>query len=160
MGDKTELEFPALDPMSVAPAAGSNYPDAFKPRVAGRTKRRLGDALGLKNFGVNLTTIKPGAASALRHWHLKQDEFIYVLEGELMLVTDAGAQRLTAGMAAGFAAGRADGHHLVNRSDRDAVYLEVGDRSAGDGASYPDDDLVACAVPGGWQFTHKDGTPY
>ncbi|MFN0316456.1 MAG: cupin domain-containing protein [Burkholderiales bacterium] len=160
MGKTSGLKLPALDPMAIAPAAGSNYPDAFKPRVAGRIKRKLGDALGLKNFGVNLTTIKPGAASALRHWHLKQDEFIYILEGELMLVTDAGEQLLTVGMVAGFAAGRADGHHLVNRSDRDAVYLEVGDRSAGDGATYPDDDLVAHAVAGGWQFTHKDGTPY
>jgi uncharacterized cupin superfamily protein len=160
MSDKHSLKIPAIDPAEVAAATGSNYPDAFKPRVAGRAKRKLGDALGLKNFGVNLTTIKPGAASALRHWHLKQDEFVYILEGELVLVTDIGEQRLTAGMAAGFPAGNADGHHLVNRSDRDAVYLEVGDRSAGDGASYPDNDLVARAVPGGWQFTHKDGTPY
>lgn len=160
MRDKSSLRIPALDPAAVAPAAGSNYPDAFKPRVAGRAKRKLGDALGLKNFGVNLTTIKPGAASALRHWHRTQDEFVYVLEGELVLVTDGGEQTLTAGMAAGFPAGKADGHHLVNRSDRDAVYLEVGDRSPGDAANYPDDDLDARAVAGGWQFTHKDGRPY
>jgi uncharacterized cupin superfamily protein len=160
MGEKTAPKLPALDPMGVTPAAGSNYPDAFKPRVAGRAKRKLGDVLGLKNFGVNLTTIKPGAASALRHWHLTQDEFVYILEGELVLVTDAGEQLLTAGMAAGFPAGRADGHHLVNRSDRGAVYLEVGDRSTGDAANYPDDDLEARAVAGGWRFTHKDGTPY
>jgi len=160
MSDKPALKLPAIDPASVAGATGSNYPDTFKPRVAGRIKRKLGDALGLKNFGVNLTTIKPGAASALRHWHRKQDEFVYILEGELVLVTDAGEQTLTAGMAAGFPAGKADGHHLVNRSNRDAAYLEVGDRSPGDGADYPDDDLVACAVPGGWTFTRKDGTPY
>jgi uncharacterized cupin superfamily protein len=160
MSDKPSLKSPAIDPQTVVAAVGSNYPDAFKPRVAGRAKRKLGDALGLKNFGVNLTTIKPGAASALRHWHLKQDEFVYILEGELVLVTDAGEQTLTAGMAAGFPAGKADGHHLVNRSQRDAVYLEVGDRTPGDGAHYPDDDLVALAVPGGWTFTHKDGRPY
>jgi uncharacterized cupin superfamily protein len=160
MRDKSSLRTPALNPDTVAPAAGSNYPDAFKPRVAGRAKRKLGDALGLKNFGVNLTTIKPGAASALRHWHLKQDEFVYILEGELVLITDAGEQTLTAGMAAGFPAGKADGHHLVNRSDRDAAYLEVGDRSPGDAGNYPDDDLEARAVAGGWQFTHKDGRPY
>ena len=160
MSDKPSLKSPAIDPQTVVAAVGSNYPDAFKPRVAGRAKRKLGDALGLKNFGVNLTTIKPGAASALRHWHLKQDEFVYILEGELVLVTDAGEQTLTAGMAAGFPAGKADGHHLVNRSQRDAVYLEVGDRTPGDGAHYPDDDLVARAVPGGWTFTHKDDRPY
>ena len=160
MSDKPSMKIPAIDPQTVAAAVGSNYPDAFKPRVAGRAKRKLGDALGLKNFGVNLTTIKPGAASALRHWHLKQDEFVYILEGELVLVSDGGEQTLTAGMAAGFPAGRADGHHLVNRSQRDAVYLEVGDRTAGDSGNYPDDDLVARAVPGGWTFTHKDGRPY
>jgi uncharacterized cupin superfamily protein len=160
MSDKPSLKSPAIDPQTVVAAVGSNYPDAFKPRVAGRAKRKLGDALGLKNFGVNLTTIKPGAASALRHWHLKQDEFVYILEGELVLVTDAGEQTLTAGMAAGFPAGKADGHHLFNRSQRDAVYLEVGDRTPGDGAHYPDDDLVARAVPGGWTFTHKDDRPY
>jgi uncharacterized cupin superfamily protein len=151
---------PVLDPAGVAPAAGSNYPAEFKPRVAGRSKQRLGDALGLKNFGVNLTTIKPGAASALRHWHAKQDEFVYIVSGELVLVTDTGEQLLTAGMCAGFPAGVANGHHLVNRADRDAVYLEVGDRTPGDGATYPDDDIVAKAVAGGWQFTRKDGTPY
>ncbi len=160
MSDKRLPKPAAIDPMQVAPASGSNYPDAFKPRVAGRTKRKLGDALGLKNFGVNLTTIRPGAASALRHWHLKQDEFVYILEGELVLVTDTGEQVLSAGMAAGFPAGKADGHCLVNRSDRNAVYLEVGDRSAGDAGNYPDDDLVARAVDGVWKFTHKDGTPY
>ena len=85
MSDKRPPKPPAIDAMQVAPAPGSNYPDAFKPRVAGRAKRKLGDALGLKNFGVNLTTIRPGAASALRHWHLTQDEFVYILEGELVL---------------------------------------------------------------------------
>jgi uncharacterized cupin superfamily protein len=154
------LTLPALDPATVIPAHGSNYPEHFKPVVAGRAKQRLGNALGLKNFGVNLTTIKPGAASALRHWHAAQDEFVYIVSGELVLVSDGGEQVLTAGACAGFPAGKADGHHLVNRSARDAVYLEVGDRMAGDSANYPDDDLKARAVDGGWQFTRRDGTPY
>jgi uncharacterized cupin superfamily protein len=154
------LTLPALDPMTVEPTHGSNYPASFKPRVAGRSKQRLGDALGLNNFGVNLTTLKPGAASALRHWHAKQDEFVYIVSGELVLVADAGEQLLSAGMCAGFPAGKSDGHHLVNQSTRDAVYLEVGDRTSGDSANYPDDDLVARAVDGGWHFTRRDGTPY
>jgi len=154
------LKLPAIDPAAVVATTGTNYPDHLKPRATGRTKQRLGDALGLKNFGVNLTTLKPRAASALRHWHAKQDEFVYVVSGELVLVTDAGEQLLTAGMAAGFAAGKADGHHMLNRSNHDAVYLEVGDRSAGDAVTYPDEDLAAAWVGDHWQFTHKDGTPY
>lgn len=160
MAAARKLTLPALDPQTVAARVTSNYPEQFKPHVAGRAKRRLGDALGLQNFGVNLTTIAPGSASALRHWHVTQDEFVYIVSGELVLVSDAGEQVLTAGMCAGFPAGREDGHHLVNRSARDAVYLEVGDRTPGDGANYPDDDLVARAVEGGWQFTRRDGTPY
>jgi uncharacterized cupin superfamily protein len=160
MTTRRPLTLPALDPATVASTQGSNYPAQFKPQVAGRAKQRLGNALGLKNFGVNLTTIKPGAASALRHWHAKQDEFVYIVGGELVLVTDAGEQLLSAGMCAGFPAGKSDGHHLVNQSTRDAVYLEVGDRTSGDSANYPDDDLVARAVDGGWHFTRRDGTPY
>jgi len=155
-----DLKLPAIDPAVVESIAGSNYPAQFKPGVAGRSKQRLGDALGLKNFGVNLTTIKPGAASALRHWHSHEDEFIYILSGELMLVTDAGEQLLTAGMAAGFPAGKADGHCLVNRSSRDAVYLEVGDRKDEDEARYPDVDLDRRNTPAGRTFCRKDGTPY
>ena len=146
---------PAIDAAKVEPSAGSNYPAEFKPVVSGRVKRKLGDAFGLTNFGVNLTTLKPGAASALRHWHVKQDEFIYVVSGELVLVTDAGEQRLTPGMCAGFTGGTANAHHLVNRSESDAAYLEIGDRVAGDGVTYPDDDLAATWVDGGWQFTTR-----
>ncbi|MCW5605093.1 MAG: cupin domain-containing protein [Burkholderiales bacterium] len=156
----TRPDIPALHPDGIKGTTGTSYPDMFKPRVAGRVKKRLGDALGLGNFGVNLTTLRPGAQSALRHWHAKQDEFVYVASGELVLVTDAGERTLTPGMCAGFPAGKADGHHLINRSDRDAVYLEVGDRTAGDVVTYPDDDLVAQASPQGWKFTRKDGTPY
>lgn len=154
------LKSPALDPSAVSAVKGSRYPEPFKTRVAARAKRRLGDALGLKNFGVNLTMLKPGAPSALRHWHTRQDEFIYIVSGELALLTDAGEQVLTPGMVAGFPAGKADGHHLVNRGNVDAVYLEVGDRTAGDEVDYPDDDLAARTTPSGRQFQHRDGTPY
>ncbi|HXF65122.1 MAG TPA: cupin domain-containing protein [Burkholderiales bacterium] len=156
----TRTNPPALDPTAVAGVTGSNYPEPFRSRVSGRVKRRLGEALGLRSFGVNLTTLAPGAASALRHWHSHEDEFIYVLEGELVLVTDAGEQRLGPGMCAGFPAGRPDGHCLVNRTDRNAVYLEVGDRRPEDTVTYPDDDIVGRATPQGRRFFHKDGTPY
>lgn len=139
---------------------GSNYPSIFKAQVAGRSKQRLGDAAGLKNFGVNLVRLEPGSCSALRHWHSRQDELLYVVEGELVLKTNAGKDKLTAGMAAGFPAGEADGHHLCNESDADAVYLEIGDRTPDDRVKYPDEDLVAQWVDKGWQFTHKDGRPY
>lgn len=138
----------------------SSYPEPFASRMAGRVKRPLGDLFGLSNFGVNLTTIRPGGMSALRHAHSRQDEFVYVLEGELVLVTDRGELLLTAGMCAGFPAGSTDAHHLLNRSAQPATYLEVGDRSPGDSAVYPDDDLQACFEGGAWTFRHKDGTPY
>jgi uncharacterized cupin superfamily protein len=157
---KQSLNLPALDPATVVAVQGSNYPAQFKPRVAGRRKQKLGDALGLKNFGVNLTTIEPGAASALRHWHAKQDEFIYIVSGELVLVTDAGEQVLIAGMCAGFPAGKSDAHHLVNKSASAAVYLEAGDRTPGDAVTYPDDDIAARSVDGVWKFTRKSGAPY
>lgn len=157
----TDLKLPALDPAQVPAAAGSSYPEQFKAAVAGRSKRRLGDALGLTVFGVNLTTIRPGAQSALRHWHTAQDEFIYMVEGELVLVTDSGEQVLKPGMCAGFPAGKADGHHLVNRSGRDAVYLEVGDRTQNDAVTYPDNNIHAPATgDGSRRFTKKDGTSY
>jgi uncharacterized cupin superfamily protein len=138
----------------------SNYPEPFASRMIGREKKQLGDVFGLANFGVNLTRLVPGAVSALRHAHTLQDEFVYVLEGHPTLVTDAGDTALHPGMCAGFKAGTGDGHQLVNRSDADVVYLEVGDRTAGDQGSYPDDDLKAVSVDGTWRFTHKDGTPY
>ncbi len=149
-----------IDPNLVPSRTGSNYPDRFKPVVAGREKKRLGDAAGLKNFGVNLTTLPPKSQSALRHWHTKQDEFIYVLSGELTLITDEGETVLQAGQAAGFPAGEANGHCLYNHTEAIATYLEIGDRTPNDGGNYPDDDLIAQAIDGGWQFTHKDGTPY
>ncbi|MBK7950813.1 MAG: cupin domain-containing protein [Deltaproteobacteria bacterium] len=127
----------------------------------GREKRQLGNAFGLQNFGVNLTRLVPGGSSALRHTHTKQDEFIYVLQGVATLATDAGRTRLTPGMCAGFRAGDPDAHHLLNESGEDVIYLEIGDRSPGDAAAYPDDDLVAEMLGvGQWRFAHKDGTPY
>jgi uncharacterized cupin superfamily protein len=141
-------------------ARPSIYPAPFAARMAGRSKRPLGEAFGLGNFGVNLTTLAPGAVSALRHAHALQDEFVYVLAGALTLVTDAGATTLHAGMCAGFRAGSGDAHHLRNDGAAPATYLEVGDRTQGDRAVYPDDDLVAVAGPGGWVFRHKDGSPY
>ena len=138
----------------------SSYPEPFASMMKGREKRPLGDLFGLNNFGVNLTRLPPKAMSALRHAHSKQDEFVYVLEGHPTLITDAGETRLAPGMCAGFKAGTGDGHHLVNQSDEDVVYLEVGDRLPGDTGSYPDDDLQAAMVDGKWRFTRKDGTPY
>ena len=142
----------------------SNYPPAIRNwldgKLAGREKRPLGDPFGLANFGVNLTRLAPGAISALRHAHTRQDEFIYVLEGTPTLVTDAGEMLLAPGMCAGFRAGSGDAHQLVNRSDADVVYLEIGDRTDGDEVIYPDDDLCASFAGGTWLFFHKDGTPY
>jgi uncharacterized cupin superfamily protein len=156
----SKLKTPAFDPKDVAEASTTGYPEPYKTRVAGRHKRRLGDHAGLKNFGVNLTRLDPGAESSMRHWHAKQDEFIYVLEGEVTLVTDAGKQKLTPGMAAGFPAGKADGHQLVNETNKRVLYLEIGDRTPGDGAIYSEADLAARALDGKWVFTHKDGSPY
>jgi len=138
----------------------TNYPEPFASRMAGREKRPLGDGFGLTRFGVNLTRLAPGAQSALRHRHSLQDEFVYVLEGEPTLITDAGESRLRPGMCAGFAAGGTS-HHLVNRSARDVVFLEVGDRPPGDEVAYPVDDIQALmGEDGRWRFAHKDGTPY
>jgi uncharacterized cupin superfamily protein len=138
----------------------SLYPEPFASRMAGREKRVLGDLFGLTNFGVNLTRLVPGAQSALRHAHTKQDEFIYIVSGCPVLLTDEGRTPLRPGMCAGFKAGSGNAHCLVNEGAEDVVYLEVGDRTAGDEGCYPDDDLQALMVAGTWIFTHKDGTPY
>jgi len=138
----------------------SVYPEPFASRMAGRQKRVLGDLFSLSNFGVNLVRLAPNAPSALRHAHSLQDEFVYVLQGSPLLITDAGETQLHPGMCAGFKAGTGDGHRLVNRSSEDVVYLEVGDRTPGDSVSYPDEDLMAELIAGNWHFKHKDGTPY
>ena len=153
---------PIAIPAEHAPprARASNYPPVFAERVQGRLKRPLGDIFELKNFGVNLTRLAPGAMSSVRHAHTKQDEFVYILEGHPTLVTNEGRLRLAPGMCAGFKAGTGNAHQLLNESEADVLYLEIGDRTPGDAATYPDDDLQATKVEGGWAFTHKDGTPY
>jgi uncharacterized cupin superfamily protein len=149
-----------LDPMSVPPRLGSIYPAPFGDKLAGREKRALGDELQLTQFGVNLVTLAPGAWSSQRHWHAHEDEFIYVLQGEVTLVTDAGQKTLAAGMAAGFPAGKADGHHLINQSDKPALYLEVGTRATSEEAHYSDIDMMARKEGGRFVFMHKNGDPY
>ncbi|MFN3513818.1 MAG: cupin domain-containing protein [Phenylobacterium sp.] len=137
----------------------SNYPAVFAEQMQGRTKRPLGDPHGLTGFGVNLTELAPGAVSALFHRHSVQDEFVFVLEGEVVLVTDVGEETLYPGMCAAFRAG-GTAHQIVNRSARPAAYLEVGDRRPGDAVEYPRDDLAAQREPSGWRFFHKDGRAY
>lgn len=151
---------PALDPASVPEKRGSGYPEPFRSRMGDRSKRRLGDALGLTRFGVNLVTLPPGGQSALRHWHTLEDEFVWVLEGEVVLVTNAGEQVLGPGTCAGYPAGQRDGHHFVNRGAGVARYLEVGSRIDGDNAFYPDDDLMLAEDENGWFYAHKDGRRY
>jgi uncharacterized cupin superfamily protein len=151
----------AVAPLRTKPTSPP-FPPGMVAKVApGRDKRALGDLFGLTNFGVNLTRLAPGGQSALRHAHTKQDEFVYILKGEATLVTDTGETILRPGMCAGFKAGTGDAHHLVNRTPQDVVFLEVGDRSAGDSVRYPDDDVVGFFAPDGkWKYSRKDGTPY
>lgn len=149
----------ALDaPMRKTP---SLYPEPFASRMAGREKRPLGDLFGLSNFGVNLTRLSPGSGSALRHAHSKQDEFVYILEGHPTLISNGVETQLMPGMCAGMKSGTGNAHQIVNRTDQDVLYLEVGDRSAGDVVTYPDDDLQAALDEDGkWRFIHKDGRSY
>ena len=152
----------AVRALDVPPRAqASVYPEPFAARMTGRQKRALGDYFGLANFGVNLTRLVPGAASALRHAHSAQDELVYVLQGTATLVTDRGEVALTPGMCAGFKAGSGEAHQLVNRGTDDVLYLEVGDRSPNDSVFYPDDDIQAITDAAGQRrFARKDGTPY
>jgi uncharacterized cupin superfamily protein len=152
---------PKIDLTKAVVRTGTIYPEQFKTAVKGREKRVLGDLAGLTQFGVNLTTLKPGAASALRHWHEVEDEFVFVVDGELVLVEDDGETVLKAGEAAGFKAGVPNGHQLVNKSNRDAVYLEVGTRGATERAHYPDVDLgMTRSSDGKYTLTKKSGEPY
>src|SRR4028118_1169735 len=153
---------PTSEPCIAADAPGrstTNYPQPFAERVRGRFKRPLGDLFGISSFGGNLTTLEPGAQSSIKHRHSVQDEFVYVISGELVLAYDEGETLLTAGMCVGFPHS-SSAHHLLNRSDLPATYLEVGDRQPNDTADYPDDDLIAVRSDGAWHFRHKDGTPY
>lgn len=151
---------PALRAADAPPQARpSGYPADLAAGLAGREKRPLGELFGLGNFGVNLTRLAPGARSSLHHRHARQDEFIHVLEGAPMLVTDAGETPLSPGMCAGFPAG-GTAHHLENRSDRDAAVLEIGDRTPADSVFYPDNDLQAAMdESGNWRYARKDGSP-
>ena len=156
------LTRPALDPRSVQPVSHSGYPEPYSSRVLPREVRRLGDALGLTRIGVNLVTLLPGKESSMRHWHTHEDEFVLVLQGELSLRTDAGEQQLSAGQCAGFPAGSEDGHQLLNRGSRPAVYLVMSNRHPEDTAHYadPDVDLRWNPPDARGRFTRRDGSPY
>jgi uncharacterized cupin superfamily protein len=158
------LKKPALDPMSLAPRISSGYPEPYRSRVLPREKRALGDPLGLTKIGINHTTLPPGKESSMRHWHTLEDEFVYVLSGEVVVKTDGGEQVLTAGMCAGFPASvdgkSGDGHQLINRSNAPVVYLEISNRAKGDMACYPDVDLHFHGVGADPMFTKKDGSRF
>jgi uncharacterized cupin superfamily protein len=150
-----------IDPAALAPVVGTTYPSPFDEPCRTRVRTRLGNAAGLTQFGVNLLRLPPGAWSSQRHWHVGEDEFVYVLSGEVVLVTDAGEEVLRAGDAAGFQAGDQNGHCLQNRSASDARVLEIGSRVAGgDSAYYADIDMVARGGGGRSIYTRRDGTPY
>ncbi len=156
-----KLKPPALDPSSLEGRTSSSYPEPFRSRVLPREKRALGDAVGLTKIGINLTTLPPGKESSMRHWHSLEDEFVFVLEGEVVLRTNEGEQVLTAGMCAGFPANNRNGHQLVNRSKSPARYLEVSNREHEDIPDYPDDDLACRKTPDGkFIFTRKDGSAF
>lgn len=141
-------------------AKQTNYPEPFATRMSGRLKRPLGDLFGLTNFGVNHTRLAPGGATALKHHHSRQDEFIYVIAGTPTLVADGAEHVLAPGMCVGFKAGEPNAHHFVNHTSEEVVLLEVGDRTPGDAVTYPHDDIQATLIDGAWRFTHKDGQPY
>ena len=151
---------PKIDIETMEWGGGSGYPSQFASAVEGRMRKRLGNEAGLSQFGVNLAKLEPGAASALRHWHENEDEFVYVLEGEAVLVEDDGETVLKPGDAAGFKAGVANGHHLINRGQSDLLYLEIGSRMPAETAHYPEHDLVAIKNDEGFKFTNKKGEPY
>ena len=151
---------PKIDIAGIATDTSSNYPEPFRRAVAGRQRRRLGNAVGLDQFGVNLTTLKPGAWSAQRHWHEAEDELIYVLEGELVLCEDDGETVLRPGDAAGWKANAGVGHCLVNRTERDAVFLEIGSRSKNERVTYSDIDMLAVRDASGSRYLHRSGEPY
>jgi uncharacterized cupin superfamily protein len=151
---------PKIDISALPLRTGTGYPEPLRGMVKGRERKALGDAGGLTQFGVNYTRLKPGAASAHRHWHEKEDELVYVLEGELVLVEDDGETIMGPGDAAAFKAGVDNGHHLVNRSDRDALLLEIGTRSNHERCHYTDVDLAFASDESGNHYTRKSGEPY
>ncbi len=157
----TDKERPVyIDSIKVEAKTGSAYPQSFWKKVGNRQKRKLGDVFGIDQFGVNLTTLPPGAWSALRHWHYNEDEFVYILSGEVTLINDDGDFLLTEGMCAGFPSGVKNGHHLVNRSDQTASFLEVGSRADNEKAVYPDEDLLVSRDENGFVFTDRNNVAY
>ena len=151
---------PVIDPATLPERTGAPYPPPFRAPVEARRWRVLGDAAGLTQFGVNVVELPPGCWSSQRHWHSHEDELVYVLEGELVLVTDAGERLLTAGLAAGFPGGKPDGHHFINRSGKTARYLAIGSRIAADLCDYSDIDMREARGPDGNYFADKAGRPY
>jgi uncharacterized cupin superfamily protein len=149
---------PKIDIASVPERRGSAYPKPFDAIAKDRVRQRLGDAGGITQFGVNLLQLPPGAASSQRHWHSGEDEFVYVIAGEVTLVTDKGEEILRAGDCAAFPKDNGDGHQLINKSDGLAICLEIGTRSGADVCTYSDIDMMIDTRKGG--YTHKDGTPY
>jgi uncharacterized cupin superfamily protein len=149
-----------IDAAELAPVVGTLYPPPFDAPCRARERTRLGDAAGLTHFGVNLCRLPPGAWSSQRHWHTSGDEFVYVLSGEVVLVTDGGEEVLRAGDSAGFPANDSNGHCFQNRSDREVQILEIGTRVPGDTAYYSDIDMVAPAGGKPAAYTRRDGTPY
>jgi uncharacterized cupin superfamily protein len=151
---------PKIDIDKVALVTWSGYPEPFRQATIGRERRRLGNAVGLDQFGVNLGRLKPGAASSQRHWHANEDEFVYMLEGEVVLVENDGETVLHPGDAAGWKAGVANGHCLINRGDRDAVFLEVGSRGPRETVVYSDIDMRMEREGPRNRYLHKSGAPY
>ena len=160
MSEASTPRLPAFDPDMVTETNFTSYPEPYRAANSTRYNRRLADHAGLKNFGVNLTRIIPGGQSSFRHAHSRQDEFIYVLQGEVVLETNDGEQVLRAGMCAGFPAGTGDAHRFVNRTASDVALLVIGDRTPGDEISYPDVDMHAVLAPDGvYRFSTKSGEP-
>jgi uncharacterized cupin superfamily protein len=151
---------PKIDIANVKTEIQSGYPDPYRDVVAGRERKRLGNAVGLDQFGVNLTRLKPGMQSSQRHWHSNEDELVFILEGEVVLCENDGETVLKSGDAAAFKAGVANGHCLVNRTDKDAVLLEIGTRTQRDSVEYPDIDLRYSKDETGNHYLHKSGEPY
>ena len=151
---------PKLELDRAAVKSGSIYPEPYAAMMAGRSSLRLGEAGGLTQFGVNLVTLQPGALSSLRHWHAHEDEFIMITEGECVLVQDAGETLMRAGDCAAFPAGDPDGHHFINRTDREARFLVVGTKGRTEVATYSDVDLQVHIADGTPRFTYKDGTDW
>ncbi len=156
-----QLRQGGINPREIGARTGTGYPEPYRENVVARSKRALGDAFGLSRYGVNLVELSPGTWSSQRHWHTHEDEFVFVVSGELTLITDAGEQVLSPGMVAGFPAGDSNGHHLINKSNETASYLEVGDRNPQDEVFYPDIDLLfKINDEGEHEFTNREGVAY